>query len=84
VSLIERQTFFNFPTAAYSVSSGKQIGVVNLYSLLPHGQGSEVLETFSAMTVSASGDFVAVSDVTGKVFIARVQEYFSTDLQEER
>jgi hypothetical protein len=36
------------------------------------------------MTVSASGDFIAVSDATGKVFIARVQEYFSTDLEEER
>jgi hypothetical protein len=37
------------------------------------------------MTVSASGELVAVCDVAGKVFIAQVQEYFSTsDLQEER
>ncbi|XP_033606278.1 uncharacterized protein LOC111861609 isoform X4 [Cryptotermes secundus] len=70
--------------AAYSVDSGERIGVVNLYSLLPYGQGSEVLEVFSGLAVSASGDFIAVSDVTGKVFIAKVQEYFSkTDLQDE-
>jgi hypothetical protein len=53
--------------------------------LLPYGQGSEILEVFSGMAVSASGDFVAVSDVTGRVFIAKIQEYFrTTDLQEER
>jgi calcineurin-like phosphoesterase len=63
--------------------SGKQIGVVNLYSLLPYGQGSEDLEVFSSMTVSENGEFVAVSDVTGKVFVAKVQEYFNTIDQEE-
>ncbi|XP_069672308.1 spatacsin [Periplaneta americana] len=70
--------------AAYSIDSGRQIGVVNLYSLLPFGQGSEVLEVFSDITVSTNGDLVAVCDVNGHVFIARIQEYFNTyDLQEE-
>jgi hypothetical protein len=65
--------------------SGKQIGVVNLYSLLPYGQGSEAVEVFSGMTVSESGELVAVSDITGKVFVAKVQEYFNTvDQEEER
>jgi hypothetical protein len=64
---------------------GKQIGVVNLYSLLPYGQGSEALEVFSSMTVSESGELFAVSDVTGKVYVANVQEYFNTvDLEEGR
>jgi hypothetical protein len=65
--------------------NGLQTGVVNLYSLLPYGQGSESVEVFSNMTVSESGELLAVSDVTGKVFVANIQEYFNTvDLEEGR
>jgi hypothetical protein len=37
------------------------------------------------MAVSESGELFAVADVTGKVFVANVQEYFNTvDLEEVR
>lgn len=79
------ELFLNFLTAAYSVLNGKQTGVVNLYSLLPYGQGSESVEVFSNMAVSESGELFAVSDVTGKVFVANIHEYFNTvDLEEGR
>jgi hypothetical protein len=53
--------------------------------LLPYGQGSEAVEVFSNMAFSESGELFAVSDVTGKVFVASVQEYFNTvDLEEGR
>ena len=79
----KNNNFLNTIAAAYFMEDGKSGGLVNLYSLLPYG--SECHDVFTDLTVSANGSLIAVSDASGKVYVANIQDVFNiTNTLEER
>jgi hypothetical protein len=68
---------------SYSTDSGKQHGVLNLYTVLSTADHSDVLASYRDVAVSSDGSLMAVVDQENRILLVNVEQHLKSSLPQD-